>query len=93
MTVQEAIKLLKSKIRTDSYDESFEDIQMDCALTMAVKALENRSAVEKALERLMRLREYERYDDCPDDGMCDGVNCSTCYTDTAIQIIKEELVD
>lgn len=40
MTVQEAIEILKSKIRADSFDESFEEIQMDCALTMAIKALE-----------------------------------------------------
>ena len=40
MTREEAIKILRSKIRTDSFDESFEEIMMDCALTMAIADME-----------------------------------------------------
>lgn len=40
MNREEAIKILRSKIRTDSFDESFEEIAMDCALTMAIVDME-----------------------------------------------------
>ena len=40
MTREEAIKILRSKIRTDSFDESFKEIMMDCALTMAIADME-----------------------------------------------------
>lgn len=40
MTREEAIEILRSKIRTDSFDESFEEIMMDCALTMAIADME-----------------------------------------------------
>lgn len=49
---------------------------------------------ERIIERLERLRNYELAQDCPKDGMCDGLfcdKCTTCYTDTAIEIVKDEV--
>lgn len=48
-----------------------------------------RKPVDDVLERLEALKEYEKMGDCPKDGMCDHHNCGTCYTDSAIEIVKE----
>ena len=47
MTREEAIKILRSKIRTDSFDESFEEIMMDCVLTMAIADMEKQIQWQK----------------------------------------------
>ena len=60
MTREEAIKILRSKIRTDSFDESFEEIMMDCALTMAIADMEKQ--IPKAV---INQDEFYDYAECP----------------------------
>lgn len=57
----------------------------------SIKAWNTRKTVERILERLEYLKDYELNHSCPKDGMCNEHNCGTCYTDTAIQIVKEEV--
>ena len=85
MKEQEAIETIKyaSAFNTDNSPLSE-------ALTMASEALKKQSSIENVLERLEKLKEYESSGDCPKDDLCRGGTCETCYTDTAIQIIKEE---
>ena len=98
MTEQEAIKLLKSKIRTDSFDETFEEIQMDCALTMAIEALEKQIALEKVIEQIEELanvfqedKQYEVH--CKDRCYgCSDKDCCSCALERAIEIIKQEMM-
>ena len=58
----------------------------------AIKAWNTRTPVENVLEWLEKLKEYESSGDCPKDGICKSGTCNTCYTDTALQIIKDELM-
>lgn len=100
MKTQEAISIIttlvpkKCKMVNGRYKGGFDDWDSDegKAIKMAIEALKKQSSIENALERLEKLKEYESSGDCPKDGMCRGGTCNTCYTDTAIQIIKEELM-
>ena len=46
---------------------------------------------EKIIERLEKLKGYEANGDCPMDGMCSKrpYECTSCYSSTAIEIVKE----
>lgn len=58
----------------------------------AIKAWNIRIPMQNILERLEKLKEYERNGDCPKDGMCNkkAYECTSCYVSTAIEIVKEE---
>lgn len=65
MTREEAIKILRSKIRTDSFDESFEEIMMDCALTRAI------ADMEKQIPKVVINKDdFYDYAECPS---CNGI--------------------
>lgn len=55
----------------------------------AINAWNNRKPVDDVLERMEMMKEYEKNGDCPKDGMCDHHNCGVCYTNSAIEIVKE----
>lgn len=47
--------------------------------------------IDKIIERLEKLKEYEANGDCPKDGMCSKkpYECTSCYSSMAIEIVKE----
>lgn len=57
------------------------------------KRWNTRKSMERIVERLEKLKEYEMNGDCPRDGMCDKkpYECTSCYSKTAIEIVKEEM--
>lgn len=46
--------------------------------------------LENIIERLNKLKDYEKGGDCPKDGMCEGgKRCESCYSESAIDIVNE----
>ena len=56
-----------------------------------IECWNTRVPMAKIVERLEKLRKYEKARSCPKDLMCNNAKgCEDCYTRTAIEIVKEE---